>query len=172
MTKILDYALIFLGLAILVIALSGSVLRLVPLSVRDAQSPMVAPTSPHKLTIPGLDLELPVLVASISGVTWETSSRGVSYLDSSALPGEMGNTVIYGHNWPSILGKLEQITPGTVISLSMGDLVYNYQTTGSAEVDPSSTYITSSTVAKTLTLYTCSGFLDSKRFVVTARLIE
>ena len=39
-------------------------------------------------------------------------------------------------------------------------------------VDPNQTYILSQTKDKGITLYTCTGFLDTKRFVVTATLIN
>jgi sortase (surface protein transpeptidase) len=37
-----------------------------------------------------------------------------------------------------------------------------------ATVDPSQTYIIDNTKDTRITLYTCTGFLDSKRFVVVA----
>jgi sortase (surface protein transpeptidase) len=59
---------------------------------------------PKYLVIPSLELKLPVYTSEIKSGKWETTAEGVSYLLSSGLPGQYSNTVIYGHNWNSLLG--------------------------------------------------------------------
>ena len=62
--------------------------------------------SPLTLTIQKFDLTLAIYPALINGKKWDSTTKGVSYLASSPLPGNRGNSVLYGHNYANILGKL------------------------------------------------------------------
>ena len=124
---------------------------------------------PVLLSIPSLGIELPVIPAKLAENRWESTSKGVSYLVDSPVPGEVGNSILYGHNWPNILGKLRQIEPGSEIFINLSDgkrikFVVEY----TQDVYPSQSGVLDQTQDKRITLYTCIGFLDSKRFVVTA----
>jgi len=128
---------------------------------------------PQKITIPALSIELGVYPAKITNNSWEATTRGVSYLTSSPVPGEFGNSILYGHNFPNLLGKLPKIKPGDeiVVTLDSGKektFVVKY----TQVVIPSQTDILKSTGDTRITLYTCTGFLDSKRFVAVALLKE
>ena len=124
---------------------------------------------PHLLEIPSIHANLPIFPALIQGKTWETTTKGVSYLKTTPIPGEKGNSVIYGHNWKTILGDLTQVKPGQKIIITMNDGVKKeFKVEYTATVDPSQTYIIDNTKDTRITLYTCTGFLDSKRFVVVA----
>ncbi len=128
---------------------------------------------PRKITIPSLDIELGIYPARIKKNKWEATTNGVSYLSSSPVPGENGNSVLYGHNWPSILGNLTKIKPEDVIEVVMSNgEKRKFIVKFTAVVDPNQTYILSQTTDSRITLYTCTGFLDSKRFVATAILIN
>lgn len=125
--------------------------------------------SPTRLQIPEVDVDLPIVLSEIEGTTWQTTERGVSYLKSSPLPGEKGNAVLYGHNWPNLLGALRQIRIGDKITVSYLDghavlFTVAYITV----VSPDMVKILENSSDSRLTIYTCTGFLDSKRFVVTA----
>ncbi len=124
---------------------------------------------PQKIIIPSLKIELPIYPAKIRGNSWEATTKGVSYLVSSPAPGEVGNSILYGHNWTSLLGPLTRIKPGDKIEIISNNserktFVVEY----TSIVDPYQTSVLSSANDTRLTLYTCAGFLDSKRFVVTA----
>ncbi len=124
---------------------------------------------PYSLEIPSIHANLPIIPALIQGKTWETTTKGVSYLKTTPIPGEKGNSVIYGHNWKTILGDLTQVKPGQKIIITMNDGVKKeFKVEYTATVDPSQTYIIDNTKDTRITLYTCTGFLDSKRFVVVA----
>lgn len=124
---------------------------------------------PKSIEIPSIKANLDIVPASIHGKSWETTSNGVSYLKSTPLPGSKGNSVIYGHNWKSILGNLPQVKPGQKIWITMNDGVKKeFKVEYTATVDPSQTYIIDNTKDSRVTIYTCTGFLDSKRFVVVA----
>lgn len=124
---------------------------------------------PKEIIIADLDIKLPVYPAQIKNNKWEATTYGVSYLVTSPVPGEIGNSIIYGHNWGNLLGRLPKIKPGQKIEIVFDN---NEKRTFTVEhtsvVIPDQTSILENTLDKRITLYTCTGFLDSKRFVVTA----
>ncbi|MBI2028304.1 MAG: sortase [Candidatus Levybacteria bacterium] len=116
-------------------------------------------------------MDLEIFPAKIVNNRWEITAQGVSYLSSSPLPGEKGNSVLYGHNWTNILGNLIKIKPGEeIVIVSNRNNKRTFVVEHISVVDPENTQILANTSDRRITLYTCSGFLDSKRFVVTALL--
>ncbi len=123
-----------------------------------------------RIVIKSVGVSLPVSEAVIKDNTWEVSTTGVSHLQTSPAPGEKGNSIIYGHNWASLLGSLPQVKPGETITVQYADRKEKLFTVWyTAIVSPSETAIVFPTKDTRLTLYTCTGFLDSKRFVVIAK---
>ncbi len=128
-------------------------------------------TAEPVISIPSIELKLPVIPAAINGTTWETTTKGVSYLTSSAAPGEAGNTIMYGHNWPNLLGKLTEVKPGQEIIVKLKDgKTIRYTVQFTTEVSVLQSDILAPTSDKRLTIYTCTGFWDEKRYVVVAFL--
>lgn len=127
---------------------------------------------PVVLMIEDLDIKLPVFPARSQKGNWETTTKGVSYLVTSALPGQVGNSIFYGHNYKNILGNLKNAKPGQIIEVKLanGDWI-RYRIEYVQTVAPDQTGILDQTDDTRLTLYTCTGFLDSKRLVVIALLI-
>ncbi len=127
--------------------------------------------TPIRLSIQSIDLDLPILSAPIQDGKWAITKDGVSYLSTSPLPGTLGNSVFYGHNWANLLGNLGQVKTGdeVIVSLSNGQVV-EYRIHFISVVTPDETHIYQNTADYRLTLYTCTGLLDSKRLVVTAIL--
>lgn len=134
----------------------------------DVASDPVTDDRIFNLTIPSAGVSLPAYTADIVGTTWQTTKRGVSYLSSSALPGQQGNSVIYGHNWPNLLGNLHEVQPGDPVYVKTQDHTYRFIVYFVTEVGPYESSVYQNTTDTRLTIYTCSGFLDSKRLVVTA----
>lgn len=125
--------------------------------------------TPIALIIKDLELELPIYSASLDGGKWQATTQGVSYLTSSAVPGELGNSILYGHNWPNLLGKLHKVKPGDEITIVFADASRkNFTIKYTSVVTPDQTHILNPTADRRLTLYTCTGLFDNKRFVVTA----
>lgn len=147
--------------------------RNVPSRLAFAAVEMAQPTAhtnltPKIISIPDLRIALPI-IAAIHTKSWEVTSEGVSYLTSSPIPGEMGNSILYGHNWPNLLGRLTQARPGQLIEIRFSDgSQKEFEIKYTAEVTPDQSHILSQTQDHRITIYTCSGFLDSKRFVVVA----
>lgn len=101
---------------------------------------------------------------------WTISPDQASYLASSARPSQSGNIIIYGHNKREILGNIRALQGGEQITLTLQNgSRRKYQVVNIAEVKPSETSLLLPTSQETLTLYTCSGPLDSLRFVVQAK---
>jgi len=124
------------------------------------------------ILIEDLNIKLPIFPAKLENGKWEATTKGVSYLVDSPLPGETGNSILYGHNWPSILGSLSLAKPGQEIVILYSDGTNARFTIKYTQVvTPDQTEILAPTADSRLTLYTCVGFADSKRLVVVAKRI-
>jgi len=128
--------------------------------------------TPIEIKMGEQSIDLPIYPASINGTSWETTTKGVSYLKNTPTPGEIGNSVMYGHNWTNLLGPLVRAKPGQKIEITYSDgSRKNFEITFTQTVSPDQTFILNNTNDRRITIYTCTGFLDSKRFVVVATLI-
>ena len=80
-----------------------------------------------------------------------------------------GNSILYGHNWNSLLGDLENAKPGYTVEIIYKNSVKRYfRISYIAIVNPNQIHVLNQTNDARLTIYTCTGFLDQKRLVVTA----
>ncbi len=105
--------------------------------------------------------------------SWTIPPTTAAHVAQSANPGQSGNIIIYGHNKPTILGKMRFLQSKELIFITTEDgSEYVYQITGTYEVDPDQTKFLEPTDTETLTIYTCSGLLDSKRFILRAKPIK
>lgn len=122
-----------------------------------------------RIIIPRININLPVVGSEIKKGEWETTTKGISYLKASPVPGEVGNSILYGHNFDELLGKLPDLTPGDTIEIEYDDhSKKEFIIQSTQEVTPKQVDIIKPTTDTRITLYTCSGFMDSKRFVVVA----
>lgn len=128
--------------------------------------------NPALLKIESAEIFLPIIPSEIKDNKWDATTKGISYLKTSALPGETGNSILYGHNWASLLGNLKKVKPGEKISVIYSDgSAREFLVEYLAEVKPDDRDILQNSSDSRITLYTCSGFLDSKRLVVVAKLL-
>ncbi len=126
--------------------------------------------NPIAIIIDGINLNLPIIPANITNNNWQTSNIGVSYLSISPKPGETGNSILYGHNWTNLLGNLTKVQPGEkVIIVYPKNNIKNFLVEYTQVVSPNDISVLAQTKDKRITIYTCTGFLDSKRFVVVAK---
>lgn len=113
-----------------------------------------------------VDIEDTALV----GNRWGVSEHNASYLTQSARPGEIGNIIVYGHNTQKIMGNIRALKGGEPIYVTTEDgVLHTYKVTELHEVEPVQVAYLQPTSEETLTLYTCSGFWDRKRFIVVAK---
>jgi len=140
---------------------------------KESASAANLPARPFKLYIPKIAKILYVSDGYVVDNRWSISETGVSYLTSSAAPGQIGNSVIYGHNRNDILGYLPKVTTGDPIFvvLANGDYV-KYEVAETKVIEPTQVEILDQTHDSRLTIYTCTGFLDTARFVVVAEQID
>lgn len=127
---------------------------------------------PIGITIEELSIRLPVVAARNKGKEWETTSEGVSFLEDSPSPGSVGNSIFYGHNWGSLLGNLNKAQAGQIIEIYFSDgTKRKFEISRIQIVSPKDISVLAPSEDERITLYTCSGFFDQDRLVVTAVLI-
>lgn len=126
---------------------------------------------PQQVSISIHEISVPVVSGDIVDGEWEKTDRGVSYLRSSTRPGEVGNALFYGHNWPNILGKLRLVRPGDEITVKTADgTQFLYTVAYVSVVTPDQLHIMNPRDEVGLTIYTCEGLFDEKRRVVYATI--
>lgn len=117
----------------------------------------------------GVDID--VKDAIINNGVWAIHPNNANYLINSAGVGDNGNIIIYGHNRDNIMGPIRYIKIGAIVEiLGSNGKTYKYEVVKTDTVDPNNLSYIDETNSETLTLYTCVGFLDSKRFIVVAVL--
>jgi len=125
---------------------------------------------PQRLIIPSVSIDLEIKKASVSGNNWEINPKGASHLKFSAGPGQKGNMIIFGHNKSDLLGNVLNIKEGAEIEvIDTQTRNHKYKVFQTLVVDPSEIWVLEDKGEEMLTLYTCTGLFDSKRFVLKAR---
>ena len=125
-----------------------------------------------RLTVKSRDVDLIVL----AGGSGRTLAFGPGHLGASALPGDVGNSVIAGHR-DTHFAFLGDIEPDELIGVESFDGVrYLYKVTGTYIVDSRKGSLQLDTNLSVLTLVTCYPFdaLEAGgplRYVVTARML-
>ncbi len=131
------------------------------------------------------DLRIPAISVDsfvLQGLTyapdnWSRLLRdGPAHLQASALPGQPGNVVIFGHLniWGAVFLHLDRLRPGATVTLRTSQGTFTYRVTGSEHIAPTDF----AAVAprhhgpETLQLVTCSGLLAQRRLVVDATLVS
>lgn len=128
---------------------------------------------PSRIIIDDVKIDLPVEESFIIKGIWQISKSGVSHLATSARPGEGGNTVIYGHNKKVIFGSLPYIRKGSIVEVTdESGKVFKYKVVEKATVRPDNIDFVLPKSEETLTIYTCTGFLDTMRFIAIAKPID
>lgn len=127
--------------------------------------------APSRIQIPSLGINLPLFKSTIVKNVWQTTDLGASYLTSSPLPGDTGNSIIYGHNWESLFGPLQNAKVGekVIVTYPNGEkktFVIAY----TSVVSPDQSSILAPSKDERITLYTCTGLFDSQRYVAVAIL--
>ena len=127
---------------------------------------------PTHILIPWF-VDVKISQQSIVDSRWTIAQNEASHLVSSAKPGENGNIIIYGHNTRAILGNIRALKGGEIATLTSADgQQYHYRITEIMEVKPDEVEHLLPTKQEMLTIYTCSGFLDSMRFIVKGERYE
>ena len=124
---------------------------------------------PGRIIIPSQRINLSVVEANVVNGYWEISETTASHGVGSANPGEIGNTVIFAHAREGLFLPLKDVKENDEIIVLTKERWYRYEVKEIKDVDPNQTEVIAPTTDETLTLYTCSGFLDNKRRIVLAK---
>ncbi|OGK15516.1 hypothetical protein A2774_04470 [Candidatus Roizmanbacteria bacterium RIFCSPHIGHO2_01_FULL_39_12c] len=163
-----------LGVICIVFALVLLWQRNNPARLNFAKAPQVENSKvqgfrPVRITIPDAEIELPIYPAKVEKNKWESTTQGVSWFAASAIPGERGNSILYGHNWTNLLGNLAKVKVNQSIKIKFEDnKEKEFKVEKIAVVSPRDVRILNPTDDRRLTLYTCIGLFDGKRLVVIA----
>lgn len=141
----------------------------IPVPAAASQPQSASASAALRLALPALQIDLPVYPAKLVGTSWEYSAIGISHLSSTPWPGQPGNAVFYGHDWPNLLGSLHKIKVGqSIIITTSSGAKLTFIIGDISIVAPDQVQVIAPTQDSRLTLFTCIGFLDSQRLVVTA----
>jgi LPXTG-site transpeptidase (sortase) family protein len=83
-----------------------------------------------------------------------------------------GNIVLYAHNRKDLFGPIVKLEKGRLIILNSNNLQQKYEVIEAFEASPTDIHLIQNQDENLLTMYTCSGWFDSKRFFVIAKPIE
>ena len=119
--------------------------------------------------ITSLNIDLPVREAKIINGYWEVFPDSAAFGLGSAYPEENGNQVIFAHARKDLFEPLKDIKPGAKIIVMTNEKWFAYTVDEIKEVTPNQTEVIAASDEAKLTLYTCSGYADSKRLIVTAK---
>lgn len=177
MKRIFSGISLLLCFVFLALAVSQTVSRFFPRRWNQDYSRITNQTStPHtpvRLRIAKLGIDLPVDQTKRMGNSWEVSDRGISYFNSSVLPGEVGAGIFYAHNWSNLLGSLPQVKKGAEVEIFFADGVkLDFIIQNTQVVDAEYKLSLSEPDKKLILIYTCTGFLDAQRFIAQAILSE
>lgn len=110
-----------------------------------------------------------------SGITMPTLDKGPGYWPGTALPGELGNTVVAGHRTSKDrpFERLHDLVPGDEIIFTTGSGRHVYAVTSTEIVTPDALWIVDQTYDHRATLFACHppGSVDY-RIVVYADLVD
>jgi len=170
--KVIGVILILLALAILIVP------GLMPKKVVVNKNPIKINSAlytsrdivndPVRILIPKADIDLKVVDAPIVDGYWELSDNTASYGLGSGHPGTKSNTVIFAHARIGLFYNLKDVQTGDVIYVFTKDKWYRYKVSKIDAVYPNQTEVIKPTKNDVLTLYTCTGFSDEKRLIITA----
>ncbi len=144
-----------------------------PIHIDPALMSLKEPAEPpERIIVPSQKIDLSVIEAPVINGYWELSDTTASHGVGSANPGENGNVVIFAHAFEGLFLPLRNVQIGDEVTVLTHDHWYRYHVTQTQLVDPSQVEVVAPTPDQTLTLYTCDGFMDSKRLIVTAKPIS
>ncbi|KKR28773.1 MAG: Sortase family protein [Candidatus Woesebacteria bacterium GW2011_GWA1_39_8] len=126
---------------------------------------------PERIVIPGAGIDLPVKKADIVRGYWEVFDDSAGWGGGSGLPGQIGNQVIFAHARQGLFLPLKNVHLGDRVYVLAAEGWFSYIATDIKEVYPSQVEVIKPTDDETLTLYTCSGYQDTKRLIVVAKRV-
>ena len=127
-----------------------------------------------KLGIRRAPVTVGVAVNNLKPDYLNTLKNSLAHLSGTSLPGERGNSVIFGHsatpylysphNFQTIFTRIDELKSGDIIRVDVGNTVLNYKVEKGGLVDKSATVSDFASGKPRLTLLTCypPGFKTQK----------
>lgn len=131
-------------------------------------NPLNFSSSPQRISIPRLGIDLPVQESKIKDGYWTISETSANHGLGTAGPGESGKDVIFAHARESLFANLKNARLNDLVTVEANNKQYTYQVTTIKEVNSNDLEVIIPTSSEQLVLYTCSGLYGSKRLIVTA----
>lgn len=126
---------------------------------------------PIRIIIPKISIDLPVKTAKIIAGYWQVFEDTAAWGEESGYPGKPGNQVIFAHAKKGLFLPLRNIAVGDKVYVITDSDWYTYEVKEINSVYPNQKEVVAPTTDETLTIYTCSGFEDSKRLIVIAKRV-
>lgn len=126
---------------------------------------------PTRIVVDGLKIDLEVSEAKVVDGYWEVFEDKAGWGEGSGFPGEPGNEVIFAHARKGLFSSLKKAKAGMIIKVIGESGEYEYEINEIKTVKPNETEVISQTEDEMVTLYTCSGFDNQKRLIVTGKRI-
>ncbi|NCC35352.1 MAG: sortase [Chloroflexia bacterium] len=144
---------------------------LVPQTMRAP--PVADDPRPQRLLMPSLGTEMEVYEVFVRNNEWEVAEYAAGFHHGSALPGEVGNTVLSGHAGlrGAVFRHLGRLKPGDHVVIETTNWRYTYQVRHAHNVWPHQVEVMDPTSTPVLTLITCTNW-DTQRLIVVADLID
>ena len=127
--------------------------------------------TPKKIVIPTVGIDLEVKEAKVVRGYWEVFADSAAWGEGSGYPGEPGNQVIFAHARVGLFLPVRELKGDELVYVLTKDKWYLYKVKEIREVYPNQIEVIAPTTDETLTLYTCSGYQDSKRLIVIAKRV-
>jgi len=126
---------------------------------------------PLRVVIPDAGIDLPVKRAEIIRGYWEVFPDTAAWGSGSGYPGEAGNQVVFAHAREGLFLPLKEVELNDKVYIFTKDGWFDYKVTEIKDVYPNQIQVVAPTNDETLTLYTCTGYQDSKRLIVIAKRV-
>jgi sortase A len=135
--------------------------------------PPAADPRPQRLLLPTIGVDTPVVEVFIENNAWQVANYAAGYHHGTALPGNIGNTVLAGHAGlrGAVFRDLGRLTPGAEVVLETGGWRYVYRVRELRSVWPTQVEVMDPTPTPVLTLITCTNW-DTQRLIVVADLTD
>lgn len=110
-----------------------------------------------------------ILPQTYENGVWSIPATAAAHLVTSAYPYEPNNIIIYGHNTWAVFAKLKNVQKADLVKLTLANGSERiYEIIEITEVTPDKIEYLKPTQSETLTIYTCAGWMDSKRLIIRA----
>lgn len=123
---------------------------------------------PKRIIVPSISINLEIKKSQIINGYWEVFENTAGWGVGSGIPGQMGNQVIFAHAKEGLFLPLRSIKLGDLVYVLTEEEWFSYKVEEVKEVLPGQIEVIAPSEDEKLTLYTCSGFRDTKRLIVVA----